>query len=1112
MMDDESRIMALVEEILDSNASPEEACRECPQLLPAVRSRLDRFRSVEMQIGAVFPSRDSSDGPPVGSIHRTLPTIPGYEVLETIGSGGMGVVYRARQTKLNRVVAVKMLLAGGYAGDRELERFKREAEAVAALHHPNIVQIYDAGEHDGFPYFAMEFMDGGTLNRALAGAPQTVRKAAETTATLARAVHTAHVAGIVHRDLKPGNVLLASDGAFKIADFGLARRLDGAQGQAVTLEGAHIGTPSYMSPEQAMGRAVGPTTDVYSLGAILYEMLTGRPPFRGETAAETERQVIHDDPVRPSLLNPRTARDLETICLKCLQKAPGQRYDTSAALADDLDRFCQGHPIHARPVGRAERAWRWARRNPTAAALLITALMLVALTSAGGIWFAEQRADRRAETARRDAELRAGVDTALAQAASLRDGFHFREARQELDRVRLELEPSGPRDLRERVEHGLDDLGLVERLDAARNHAATIVGGFLDRAGAGELYAQAFQKAGLGRPGDQVEAVAAAVKQSAVHTDIVAALDDWASLTEDEDQRTWLLSVARAADPDPARDQVRNPEMWQRGSGLLPLALKLGVSESSPLLVTAVCRFARDRGESGDDRTALLTVARARFPQDFWINVEMGEALNDGKKWDEAISYFRAANALRPLVGLAQNELGAAYFAKGQFKDAIECFQEAVRLDPASATIHNNLGAALDHAGQQDKAIEQFRESIARNPEYAVGHENLGALLIRRGQRDEALREFREAVRLGPKVSARALAYLGHYQRETGDLDGAIATLRQAVSIDPHLQLAQGGLIVALYTSARASAQAGTRDAGVAEPERVSLRGQALERLQESLAIITRLKNEGTLPGFDLAYWQADPALSGVRTPVALEKLPEAEREQWQRLWDDVARQVAADPLVQARSNAARGNWELAASRYEAALAADPIDDGEEWFEYAAVLLLCGERPGYVKACAHMIERCGKEGGPRAYHVARACTLGRSAVTDISVPAGLAEAELRDNAREFWSLTEQGALMYRSGQYEAAAALFEQSLRADSKPGRAVVNWAWLALADARLGKTADAQPLLEKARALLDRLHDGVPPEADAQLGLHLHNWLEAQALLREAEAALRMPDASAK
>jgi eukaryotic-like serine/threonine-protein kinase len=276
------------------------------------------------------------------------PAVPGYEILGELGRGAMGVVYRARQEHLNRVVALKMILAGGHAGAAEVARFKTEAEAVARLQHPGIVQIYDVGAADGRPFFSLEYCPGGSLAQKLDGTPLPSREAARLVEQLARAVQAAHEAGIVHRDLKPANVLLAADGTPKVTDFGLAKKLDDSAGP--TASGAVMGTPSYMAPEQAGGgtKRVGPAADVYALGVILYELVTGRPPFRGETPLDTVLQVLEREPAPPSLLNPKVGRDLETICLKCLEKQPQRRYATAGELADDLHRFAEGDSISAR--------------------------------------------------------------------------------------------------------------------------------------------------------------------------------------------------------------------------------------------------------------------------------------------------------------------------------------------------------------------------------------------------------------------------------------------------------------------------------------------------------------------------------------------------------------------------------------------------------------------------------------------------------------------------------------------------------------------------------------------------------------------------------------------
>jgi serine/threonine protein kinase len=289
------------------------------------------------------------------------PAVPGYEVLGELGRGGMGVVYKARQVKLNRVVALKMILAGAHAGEAELTRFHAEARAIARLQHPHIVQIYDIGEHQGLPYFCLEFMGGGSLRSMLQGGRQPAEAAAELVESLARAMHYAHGQGVVHRDLKPANVLLAADGIVKITDFGLAKRLDEP---GLTASDVVMGTPSYMAPEQASGRSkeVGPPADVYALGAILYECLTGRPPFRAATVMDTIRQVLTEEPVPPRLLCNDLSPDLDTICLKCLAKEPAERYASAEELAEDLRRFRGGEPLSASPIGEKEWVTRWSRR------------------------------------------------------------------------------------------------------------------------------------------------------------------------------------------------------------------------------------------------------------------------------------------------------------------------------------------------------------------------------------------------------------------------------------------------------------------------------------------------------------------------------------------------------------------------------------------------------------------------------------------------------------------------------------------------------------------------------------------------------------------------------
>jgi tRNA A-37 threonylcarbamoyl transferase component Bud32 len=360
-----------------------------------------------------------------------VPRIPGYEILAELGRGGMGVVYKARHLALNRLVALKMILHAIHAHPEALARFQREAEAVARLRHPNIVQIYEVGAADGCPFLALELVEGGNLESQLDGVPQPPAEAARLVEALARAVHHAHQQGVVHRDLKPGNVLMSAACGFafggsdavttkpqaglvpKITDFGLAKRVEADQSQ--TASEAILGTPTYMAPEQAAGnvRLVGPPADLYALGAIFYDLLTGRPPLRGTTAMDTLQMVLTREPVPPRRLQPGIPLDLQTICMKCLEKEPTRRYASAEHLAEDLHRFLAGEPVLARPTPAWERVWKWARRRP-AEPLLIAACALALVGLVGGLAvYADRQRQLRLEAQRREENARQAEHAAL---------------------------------------------------------------------------------------------------------------------------------------------------------------------------------------------------------------------------------------------------------------------------------------------------------------------------------------------------------------------------------------------------------------------------------------------------------------------------------------------------------------------------------------------------------------------------------------------------------------------------------------------------------------------------------------------------------------------------
>jgi WD40 repeat protein/tRNA A-37 threonylcarbamoyl transferase component Bud32 len=435
------------------DVSAAELCRDCPELAEELGRRIQvlrRMKNLMRSGGAPSPPPASEEtlDPGAGNGPRRFDSgratlsmtpsgeaqaapaarpdlVPGYEILEELGRGGMGVVYKARQRSLNRIVALKMILAGSHAGTAAMDRFLHEAETIAQLKHPNVVQVYQFGSHQGQPYFSMEFMDGGSLASKLQGDPQPPGQAAQLVETLARAVHAVHEEWIVHRDLKPANVLLSAGGIPKITDFGLAKQGD----LGMTATGDVLGTPSYMAPEQAAGKAreVGPAADVYALGAILYELLTGRPPFKGATAFDTLQLVVGTDPVPPSQLQPKVPADLETICLKCLRKEPAGRYGSARELADDLRRFQTGESIAARRVGTVERGWRWCRRNPLVAGSVLTVFLSLLAAAVVSLLFA-----LRAEDARQDAEDARQVEAARALSEAT--------AKQEADQARHKLQ------------------------------------------------------------------------------------------------------------------------------------------------------------------------------------------------------------------------------------------------------------------------------------------------------------------------------------------------------------------------------------------------------------------------------------------------------------------------------------------------------------------------------------------------------------------------------------------------------------------------------------------------------------------------------------------------
>jgi serine/threonine-protein kinase len=717
---DHPRVQELLDDLVDREATPEEVCCECPELLPVVRERWRQICLARAELDALLPVSPQGTSPTMPPEELSLPQIPGYEVEDVLGHGGMGVVFRARHLRLGRLVALKMTLAGSYAGAYERERFRREAEAVAALRHANIVQIYDVGDWASRPYFTMELLDGGSLAQRLTGTPQPACRAAALLATLADTMHAAHHGGIVHRDLKPANILFTLDGTPKVTDFGLARRLEGGAG--LTLSGVLLGTPSYMAPEQARGqsRAIGPAVDVYALGAILYELLTGRPPFHAETPAETVRQVVVQEPVPPARLNAKVPRDLETICLKCLQKEPNRRYASASALADDLRRFEEGRPIRARPLGLAARSWRWGRRNPAAAALMATVLALVGLAIGGWVYLDHVRGERRAESVRQEKREARTVEAALEQAAALGRQGRWPDARAVLEGVLSQLSSSAPANLRERLMQARSDANMAAKLEGIRLRQSTDA--TKTRGTAAPLYAEyaeAFRTYhGIDLLNLEPEEAAARVGNSAIRETLLAYLHDWHYWASDAD-RAKLHALLDRADDDPWRRAwreavaVRDTTVPRDTRRMVVLAAKTEALAQPPLVLSGLGGVLLWDGHREETLT-FLRAAQQCHSEDFWLNYLLA-LYWEQERPQVAVGYFRAAVAIRPRNDEIYTRLGRALLKTGDAEGAIAAFRKALELNP-NAEVAWDLAKLLAPQGKLEEVRAAWEKGLERDP------------------------------------------------------------------------------------------------------------------------------------------------------------------------------------------------------------------------------------------------------------------------------------------------------------------------------------------------------------------------------------------------------------
>ncbi|NBY03172.1 MAG: serine/threonine-protein kinase, partial [Planctomycetes bacterium] len=727
-------------------------------------------------------SRSGNTAVNVGSIKPNtggskFPNVPGYDILGELGRGGMGVVYRAKQRGLGRMVALKMILGGANVNPEDVARFELEARAVGSMTHPNIVQVYEVSEFNGAPFFSLEFVDGGPLDSKLKSEPQPAEWCAKMMLQLSRGMAYAHSKQIIHRDLKPANVLVTKDGIGKIADFGLAKKMDADDGK--TRAGSIMGTPSYMPPEQASGETadIGPLADIYSLGAMFYEFLTGKPPFRGTTLLQTLEDVRNKEPIAPNVLVASVPLDLQTICLKCLEKDKAKRYPTADELADDIERFIKGEPILARPVSVYTKTLKWAKRNQAKAALIAVSAVAAVAIFLGSIFVMVLA--KKAEASAKNEEILAKKELARDQAIALElDGIRnettpalisaktlfdekkFEEAKDIL--VKVVAKTSG-KDLLKEI---YDPSNALLMQTEARIKATSDIDNFAKH------YDEAFFHS-ADTMGNRTEARENSISEAAKGLALVGV-----NYIEDKKYELKLPDHLSGAEKELLKDEA------------LELAIIIARRNAMPLPDISAEELKKRSLESLEIMEKTLGFAK----ENHIFHLIKGDLLKTLSQFPEAQAEFQKAKAIAPVRASEFFFLGLGAFNQNDYAAAQEFFEKSLRKDPEM--FWSNFLTAVCQVRQEQwgAARASLTSCIATRP-------NLGPAYLVRGIVDgkimrgktstsesdysEALEDFRKAEKYGiPKFDV--LVNEGNFYFEMGNFKDAQKNFEEAVKLKPN--------------------------------------------------------------------------------------------------------------------------------------------------------------------------------------------------------------------------------------------------------------------------------------------------------------------------------------